>query len=101
MAKVKITTTDDVGAGRGKSFSLEGKGIALFNVDGTFYAIEDYCTHAGVALGGGWVDGEVVTCPLHGAQFCLKTGQALTPPAFDDVDSYPVTIEGDDIFVEI
>lgn len=101
MGKVKIATTADVESGKGRSFRIEGKAVALFNIEGTFYAIEDYCTHAGVLLGGGWVDGETVVCPLHGAVFCLKTGAALTPPAFDSVHSYPVAIEGDDVMVEI
>lgn len=67
--------------------------IAVFNVDGTFYAIEDICPHDGGELAGGVVDGFEVECPRHGARFDLRTGAVLCPPAYEPVASFPVKVE--------
>ena len=67
--------------------------IAVFNVDGELYAIEDVCTHDGGILTGGPVDGDQVVCPRHGARFSIRTGEALTPPAFEPVAKLPVRVE--------
>lgn len=66
--------------------------VAVFNVDGTFYAIDDVCTHDGGGLAGGAVEGDVVICPRHGARFCMRTGAALTPPAYEPVRTYETRI---------
>jgi len=73
--------------------------IAVFNLDGNYYAIEDVCTHDGSPmLGCGLdsekiIDGEQIICPRHGARFCIKTGEALTPPAYEATHTFPVRIE--------
>ena len=67
--------------------------IAVFNIDGEYLAIEDVCTHDGAELAGGPVEGDEIICPRHGARFCIRTGAALTPPAYDDVATFPVRIE--------
>ncbi len=67
--------------------------IAVFNIDGDYLAIEDVCTHDGEELTGGPIDGDEIVCPRHGARFCIRTGAALTPPAYDDVTTFPVRIE--------
>lgn len=66
--------------------------IAVYNILGEFYAIEDVCTHDGGGLAGGAIDGDVVICPRHGARFCLRTGAALSPPAYEPVRSYKTRI---------
>lgn len=66
--------------------------VAVFNIGGTFYAIDDICTHDGGGLAGGAVDGDVVICPRHGARFCLRTGAALTPPAYEPVRTYETRV---------
>ena len=68
--------------------------IAVFNVAGKFYAIEDVCTHDGGILTGGPVSGCVITCPRHGATFDVRTGEALSAPAYEPAASFPVRIEG-------
>jgi len=73
--------------------------VAVFNVGGEFFAIDDLCTHDGGGLAGGAVEDHQVICPRHGARFCLRTGRALTPPAYEPVRSYPTRIV--DGFVEI
>jgi 3-phenylpropionate/trans-cinnamate dioxygenase ferredoxin subunit len=67
--------------------------IAVFNVDGTVYAIEDICTHDGSELTGGPIDGFEVECPRHGARFDVRTGAALCPPAYEPTAKFPVRIE--------
>lgn len=75
--------------------------IAVFNVAGNLYAIEDICTHDGEELTGGPVEGDQVICPRHGARFCLRTGKALTPPAYEDLPTYPVRVKDGRIQVEL
>ena len=72
---------------------VDGVIVAVFNVSGAFYAIEDQCTHDGGGLAGGAVEGDQVVCPRHGARFCLRTGAALTPPAYEAVRSFRTRIE--------
>jgi 3-phenylpropionate/trans-cinnamate dioxygenase ferredoxin subunit len=71
---------------------VDGIWVAVFNVAGEFYAIEDVCTHDGGGLAGGAVEGDVVICPRHGAKFCLRTGAALTPPAYEPVRCYQTRV---------
>ncbi len=86
---------------RGICVEIRGRRIALFNLGGEIYAIDDACSHAGGALSEGMVDGEEVECPLHSARFNLKTGEVLSPPAFQGVTPYRVRVRGDDVEVEI
>lgn len=74
------------------SAEVGGTFIAVYNVDGEFFAIDDLCTHDGGGLAGGEVQDHQVICPRHGARFCLRTGQALTPPAYEPVRSYPTRV---------
>jgi 3-phenylpropionate/trans-cinnamate dioxygenase ferredoxin subunit len=78
---------------------IDAQLIAVFNIHGTFYAIDDLCTHDGGELAGGAVEGDVVICPRHGARFCLRTGAALTPPAYEPVRTYETRVN--DGIVEI
>src|SRR6266481_2091857 len=97
----RMAKTKDVPPGQAAAFTIEGQKIALFNVKGTYYAIGDTCTHRGGPLSEGDVQGTRVTCPWHGAEFDLKTGAVLGPPAQKGVPSYKVVVEGDDIKVEV
>lgn len=92
----------DVPAGEGKRIALPGRApIALFNVGGTFYAIDDTCTHGEASLCEGFLDGAVVECPFHGGSFDVTTGCALAYPATEAVKTYVVRIAGDDILLEL
>jgi 3-phenylpropionate/trans-cinnamate dioxygenase ferredoxin subunit len=71
---------------------IDGVIVAVFNVGGEFYAVEDVCTHDGGGLAGGAVEDCQVVCPRHGAKFCLRTGAALTPPAYESVRTYRTRI---------
>ena len=97
---IKIATTDELTPGTGMVAEVKDKSIALFNVDGTFYAIDNTCIHRGGPLGEGDLDGEVVTCPWHSWEFNVKTGVSVNnPPAC--VATYPVVIEGSEVKVEM
>jgi len=98
---VKVAETKQVAPGTGKVVEAEGRSLALFNVSGAFYAIDNTCTHRGGPLGEGDLAGEVVTCPWHGAQFNITTGKVVAPPAQKGVQSYPVKVQGDDVLVEL
>ncbi len=80
---------------------IDDPAIAVFNVAGTLLAIRDVCTHAEASLSEGRVEGETVECPLHGACFDLRTGEALTPPAIEPVQTFRVVLQEDDICVEV
>ena len=97
----KVTQTKNLAPGQGMAVEVAGNRIALFNVDGTFYAIGDTCTHRGGPLSEGSLEGSTVTCPWHGANYDIRTGKNLTPPAPAEVPSYNVRVEGDDVEVEI
>lgn len=69
--------------------------VVVFNVDGEYFALEDMCSHDDALLSEGMLDGQEVVCPRHGAKFCLRTGEALTPPAYEDVPTYQVRVSDD------
>lgn len=97
--KIKIATVGELAPGQYKSIELEGERIALFNIDGRFYALQDICTHDGGILTGGTLKGYIIECPRHGAQFDVRTGAVMRLPAYVGVQTYPVSIEGNDIFI--
>jgi 3-phenylpropionate/trans-cinnamate dioxygenase ferredoxin subunit len=91
---VNVASVHEVSEGTWRVINVEDAEIAVFNIGGEFYAIEDVCTHDGGCLTGGEVDGEEIVCPRHGARFSIKTGEALSAPAYEPVDRFPVRIEG-------
>ncbi len=97
---VKVVETKDISPGSGILVEKDGERIALFNVNGSFFAIGDTCIHAGGPLSEGDLDGDAVTCPWHGVQFDVKTGEATGPPAKGPVTSYRVKVEGSDLLIE-
>jgi nitrite reductase/ring-hydroxylating ferredoxin subunit len=97
---IEVAKTDDLVPGQGMLVEVEGKEIALFNCDGTYYAIDNECTHVGGPLCEGEMEGDVVICPWHGAEFNIKTGEVLCAPAEKPVKSYKVHVEGNRIKIE-
>jgi len=75
--------------------------VAVFNVDGDFYATDDTCTHDKYSLADGYIDNDIVECPLHMAKFNIRTGKVLSLPATRDLVSYPVKIEHGIVFVDV
>jgi len=98
---VRVAKTENIPAGQARMVEVNGKEIALFNVAGSFHAIDNTCTHVGGPLCEGELEGIEVTCPWHGAVFDVTTGQVLGPPAPESVARYSVRVEGSDIEVEV
>ena len=98
---IKVATLSDVPPGTCRQVDAGGRAVAVFNVGGTIYAIGGTCTHRGGPLGEGELDDTVVTCPLHGAQFDVTTGQVVGPPAEQSVPAYRVVVDGGDITVDV
>lgn len=90
----------DLAPGAAKTVTIDGKAVALMNVNGVFYAMDNACAHRGGPLGEGVVDGEAIVCPWHGWQYDVKTGQCLTNPNAK-VTCYAVKQEGDHLLVTI
>lgn len=103
MALVKVAEVTDIAEGKGKRVLVKRRALAVFNCGGTYYVIDDTCSHADASLAEGEFlhDTCQVACPLHGARFDVKTGEALSLPAVTPVESYKVTIEGTAILVEV
>ena len=95
-----VASTGDVPRGRVHVVDLDGRAIALCNVDGAFYAIDDLCTHDGGPLDQGELDGTQIECPRHGARFDVCTGRALTLPAVRPVHRYDVEVRGDQVYLD-
>jgi nitrite reductase/ring-hydroxylating ferredoxin subunit len=101
MATVKVARVDEVPAGAGKVVRAGETELALFNLGGTFYALDNRCTHMGGPLGEGEVEGTHVTCPWHGSIFEITTGAVVRAPARRPVATFPVRVEGNDVLVEL
>lgn len=98
---VKAGEIDDLRPGETAFVRIDGKAVLLVNVDGQFYALSNFCTHSRCYLHQGKLKGKVITCPCHFAEFDVTTGAALSPPAKEDLETYPVRIEGTGILVAL
>ncbi|HET8628933.1 MAG TPA: bifunctional 3-phenylpropionate/cinnamic acid dioxygenase ferredoxin subunit [Thermomicrobiales bacterium] len=99
MEFVKVARVDEIAPETALRVEVGDEPIAVFNLDGEFYAICDTCSHEEASLSDGDIFGDVVECPLHGSQFDIRTGKALTLPAVLPVATYDVQVEDGDIFV--
>ena len=99
--KVKTVNISEINENSVKKISIGDKDISIFNVEGKFYAIDDLCSHAEASLSEGEVYDCKVECPLHGAEFDLNTGEAVTLPATKPVKTYPVYIEDGHLYIEM
>ncbi len=98
----KAIAASELTAGMKKTIVVAGHKIALANVDGEFFAIDDTCTHEACSLGTeGFLDGSVVICGCHGAQFDVTNGKVLALPAPSDVASYETKVENGDVYINI
>ena len=96
-----VAKVDAVPPGSAMKVEVGELPIALFNLNGEFYATDGLCSHAFASLAEGTVSGEQIECPLHGACFSIKTGKVLSEPATEDLRIYPVRVENGEIFVGV
>jgi nitrite reductase/ring-hydroxylating ferredoxin subunit len=95
----RVASAAAVREGEAFAGELDGEPIALYRLGGEIHAVSDTCTHELALLSQGFVDGDTIECPLHGAQFDIRTGQCLSGPANEDLRTYEVRVEGDDVYV--
>jgi 3-phenylpropionate/trans-cinnamate dioxygenase ferredoxin subunit len=98
---VKVATRSELPPGGKKLVEIDGRAIALFNLDGAFHAIDDVCTHDGGPLAEGELNGCEIQCPRHGARFDIRTGQPLSMPAIEPVAVHATEVRGDDVYVAL
>ena len=97
---VKVAQTSDIPAGQAKCVEVGDKRIAIFNLDGTFHAMDEVCPHQAGPLSEGEIEGTVVTCPWHGWEFDVTTGAMPVNPNIA-ITTYPVRVDGEDVQVEV
>ncbi|CAI4029839.1 Nitrite reductase (NAD(P)H) small subunit [Nitrospira tepida] len=97
---VRVAGVSDVPMGSGRVFEVGDRSIAIFNVDGSFFATDNTCAHRGGPLGEGELEGEVVTCPWHSWEYNVRTGISLTTPSAS-VKTYDVQVDGEDVKVRL
>ena len=99
---VKVAKVSEIPSGQRKAVSVDGVGIVVFNVDGTFYAVNEKCPHRGRSLSRGRIKGTVLVCPWHSAQFDLETGATVSRrPPTDHLTVHQVKVEGEDVLVAV
>jgi nitrite reductase/ring-hydroxylating ferredoxin subunit len=98
---VRVARASDIAPGHALLVEVSGKRIAVFNIDGQFFALDNTCTHRGGPLAEGEVSGHEVTCPWHGAKFDVRTGNVVGPPARQAVARYNTRVSGPDVEVEV
>jgi nitrite reductase/ring-hydroxylating ferredoxin subunit len=96
-----VAKTSEIPEDEGKKVVVGDLPIAIFNVGGEFYATDDTCTHAYASLSEGYVEDGIIECPLHAGRFEIRTGKAQGIPVTEDIKTYPVRVEGEDIYVEV
>ena len=97
---IQVADTTDIELSHSVSVNLNGKKILICNTEEGFFAVQDMCTHALIPLCGGLIQGTLISCPLHGAVFDLKTGEVMAPPAFEDLEIFKIKIEGTSISIK-
>ena len=98
---INAAAKDDVPEGDVIGLAVEGRDIALYEVEGEIFATDNLCTHGHARLCDGFLDGHEIECPLHQGKFDVRSGQALCAPLTEDLRTYPVKIEGGRVFVAL
>jgi nitrite reductase/ring-hydroxylating ferredoxin subunit len=97
----KVALLSGIRTGEMQPVKVGDREVAIYNIDGEIYATDNVCTHAYTLLTDGYLEGDVVECPLHGGVFEVKTGKGLGPPIFCDLATYPVRVVGDEVQVKL
>jgi 3-phenylpropionate/trans-cinnamate dioxygenase ferredoxin component len=96
---VRVCALKEIPKEGGKAFTIGTYELAVFNAQGQYFVSANTCSHAHEPLSEGWLEGTRIECPRHGAQFCLKTGEAKSLPATEPIEVFPVEIRGEDLYV--
>ena len=98
---VRAASRGDLNEGEVIGVEISGHSIALYDVDGQVFATDNICTHAYARLSDGWLDGDLIECPLHAARFDVRTGKVFDPPATEDLRTYPTRVVDNEIEVKL
>jgi naphthalene 1,2-dioxygenase ferredoxin component len=98
---VRAASRSDLAPDEALGVDIAGHAIALYDVQGELFATDNICTHAYARLSDGWLDGDLIECPLHAARFDVRTGKVLDPPATVDLKTYPVRVIDDEIQIKL
>ncbi len=98
---VRVCSQSDVAPGTVKAFAVGAATLAVYNLDGTFYATDDECTHAAASLADGMIDGDVIECCMHMGAFHIPTGRVVQPPCEVPLRTYQLTLKDGDVFVDL
>ncbi len=98
---IKVCEIQELTPGQVQLFQVEDKEISICRVNGNYYAFDDVCTHQYGSLSDGWLEGYTIECPLHGAQFDIRSGEVLCLPAVENIDTYKVVIDESNVFIEL
>jgi nitrite reductase/ring-hydroxylating ferredoxin subunit len=100
VQRIALCKADDVAAGTALKVETEGLTLAVFNVGGEFYVLDDMCTHGPGSLSEGFIEDDVVECDFHNGKFNIRTGEVVAPPCMIPAKTYPVTIEDGTVYIE-
>jgi 3-phenylpropionate/trans-cinnamate dioxygenase ferredoxin subunit len=98
---VKVARVSDIPDPGKDYFEVDDRLVVLFRIDDSFYCLDDVCTHDGGPLGEGFFKGHTIACPRHGAQFDIRSGQALTMPATESTVVHEVKVEDGDVWIRV
>ena len=99
--RIELCSTADVAVGTALKVETEGLAVAVFNLDGEFYVIDDQCTHGPGSLSEGYIDGDIVECDFHNGAFNIRTGEVAAPPCMIPVRTYPTTVEDGKVVIAV
>jgi len=99
--KVELCGAGEIAPGAAIKVETHGLALAVFNVDGEFYVMDDACTHGPGSLSEGYIEGDVVECNFHNGQFNIRTGAVVSPPCMIPMKTYPASVENGKIVIEL
>ena len=99
--RVELCKADEIAPGNALKIEAAGLTLAVFNVDGEFYVLDDQCTHGQGSLSEGYIEGDVVECNFHNGQFNIRTGEVVSPPCMIPIKTYPTTVENGKVVIEV